>query len=65
MLDEITNIAQEHHFVRNGLIMLGIAFAIIIILKSAAGKWWWRHKEDQPKRSALRDKYNRQKYGIE
>ena len=45
MLDALNNVATEHHFVRNGLIIVGSAFAIVLIFKSAAGKWWWRHEK--------------------
>lgn len=66
MLDEISNMAQEHHFVRNGLILIGIALTIILTLKSAAGIWWWRHEKKPPKNSRkATDRYNRQKYGID
>jgi len=60
MLDEVTNITQEHHFVCNGLILLGIAFAIVLIFKSGAGKFWWKHEKNRQKKSSGLS----QKYGI-
>jgi hypothetical protein len=65
MLDALNEIVTEGHFVRNGLILLGIIFVIILTLKTATGKWRWKQNKELTKNyNRKRDIYNKQKYGI-